>query len=236
MIKTDLHTHTIASGHAFSTVGEIAAVAQKKGIKVLAITDHGPRVPGAPQEIYFHAKKHFPRQFKNLQVLFGVEANIINEKGKLDLPDKVLASLDLVAAGLHFDCCQDKGIKGNTLAIIKALAHPLVHIIVHPYHSDFAVDMEKIAAAAHRYKKLLEINSSSFYANQAISSGMIARIKALVRAVQKHKDRLIIGSDAHCAENVGRDKELRRYFDRLGLQEKDIINNDIAAVRKYLKL
>ncbi|MCU0678990.1 MAG: PHP domain-containing protein [Planctomycetes bacterium] len=235
MIKTDLHTHSIMSGHAFSTVNEMAQAARKKGIKILAITDHGPKVPGAPSEIYFHAKKHFPGQYKNPRLLFGLEANILDEKGKLDLPDKVLASLDLVAAGLHFDCIRDNGIASNTRAIISALANPLVKIIVHPYHEDFKVDLEKIAAAAHKHKKLLEINSSTFYAYQAVSPAIMSRIKTMVKAVKKYGDRLIIGSDAHCAENVGRDKELRRSFKELGLSEKDIINNDVRAVEKFFR-
>lgn len=46
-MKTDLHTHTIASGHAFGTIWENARAAKDKGISVLAITDHGPSVPGS---------------------------------------------------------------------------------------------------------------------------------------------------------------------------------------------
>lgn len=47
-IEVDSHTHTVASGHAYSTLTENAAAAAAQGIKLLAVTDHGPQMPGAP--------------------------------------------------------------------------------------------------------------------------------------------------------------------------------------------
>ena len=46
-IKADLHTHTLSSGHAYSTIDEMAKGAQKRGLNLIAITDHGPAMPGA---------------------------------------------------------------------------------------------------------------------------------------------------------------------------------------------
>ena len=46
-IELDVHTHTIASGHAFSTLQEMAQAAADKGLKVLGITEHSPGVPGS---------------------------------------------------------------------------------------------------------------------------------------------------------------------------------------------
>lgn len=52
-IELDVHTHTIASGHAFSTLQEMAQAAADKGLKVLGITEHSPGVPGTCHPIYF---------------------------------------------------------------------------------------------------------------------------------------------------------------------------------------
>ena len=52
-ILLDTHSHTIASGHAYSTINEMAYSANKKGLKLLCITDHAPKMPGAPDSVYF---------------------------------------------------------------------------------------------------------------------------------------------------------------------------------------
>ena len=52
-IELDVHTHTLASGHAFSTLQEMAQAAADKGLKLLGITDHAPSIPGSSDPIYF---------------------------------------------------------------------------------------------------------------------------------------------------------------------------------------
>ena len=53
----DTHTHTVASGHAYSTLIENAKAASAKGLKALAVTDHGVAMPGGP-----HMLKLFQRR------------------------------------------------------------------------------------------------------------------------------------------------------------------------------
>ncbi len=48
MLRIDLHTHSIASGHALNTVYEMALVASRIGVTHLGITDHGPSMKGPP--------------------------------------------------------------------------------------------------------------------------------------------------------------------------------------------
>ncbi len=111
-MKTDLHTHTVLSGHAFGTVQESAGAAKRKGISLLAITDHGPAMLGSACEIYFKCGDRVPKVIEGVRILFGVEANIINENRDLDLPEKVLKKLDLVMAGFHQDVgYNDQGIE-----------------------------------------------------------------------------------------------------------------------------
>ena len=50
----DLHTHPVASMHAYSTIREMAAAAKEKGLALLGISDHAPAMPGTFHEIYFH--------------------------------------------------------------------------------------------------------------------------------------------------------------------------------------
>ena len=45
-IALDVHTHTVASGHAYSSLQEMAMRAAAKGIQILGITEHAPGIPG----------------------------------------------------------------------------------------------------------------------------------------------------------------------------------------------
>ena len=45
-VEIDTHTHTLASGHAYNTMNEMAKAAADKGLKGLAITEHAPEMPG----------------------------------------------------------------------------------------------------------------------------------------------------------------------------------------------
>ena len=76
----DLHTHTIASGHAYSTIIEMAQTASEKGLELLGITEHGPAMKGSCQTIYFQNVKVIPRERFGVTTLFGVELNCNFEK------------------------------------------------------------------------------------------------------------------------------------------------------------
>ena len=56
----DVHTHTIASGHAYNTIMEMAKAGFDKGLKLLGITEHAPMMPGTCHAMYFHNLKVVP--------------------------------------------------------------------------------------------------------------------------------------------------------------------------------
>jgi len=61
-IEADLHMHTVNSGHAYSTVDELAKTASFKGLKLIAITEHGPNLPGGPHEYFFGNMSIIPNE------------------------------------------------------------------------------------------------------------------------------------------------------------------------------
>ena len=83
--EADLHVHTVASGHAYSTIGEIAVEAGRKGLRLVGMTDHGPALPGGPHPYHFAALRFVPETLHGVRILRGVEANILGP-GQLDLP------------------------------------------------------------------------------------------------------------------------------------------------------
>lgn len=61
MYPVDLHMHTVASTHAYSTLHDYIAEAKRKGIKLFAITDHGPDMADAPHYWHFVNMRIWPR-------------------------------------------------------------------------------------------------------------------------------------------------------------------------------
>ena len=62
----DTHAHTLASGHAYSTIREMAAAGAAKGLKALAITEHAPEMPGTCNFIYFQNMDVVPREMNGM--------------------------------------------------------------------------------------------------------------------------------------------------------------------------
>ena len=100
----DLHTHTVASGHAYCSLRERAKVASEKGLEVLGVTEHAPGMPGTCHQYYFDNLRVVPREMYGIQLLLGSEVNILDAQGTLDLGQHTLSSMDVVIASLHTPC------------------------------------------------------------------------------------------------------------------------------------
>lgn len=72
----DLHTHTVASGHAYSTVQEMAKAAADKGLKLLGITEHAQGIPGTCDEIYFHNMRIIPRKMYGIDLCLALRSTL----------------------------------------------------------------------------------------------------------------------------------------------------------------
>ena len=105
----DVHTHTIASGHAYNSMMEMAKAGFDKGLKLLGITEHAPMMPGTCHSLYFHNLKVVPRTMCGIEVMLGVELNILDYDGHVDLDARTLRQLDLKIASLHSVCVFSQG-------------------------------------------------------------------------------------------------------------------------------
>ena len=141
-IELDVHTHTIASGHAFSTLQEMAQAAADKGLKVLGITEHSPGVPGTCHPIYFRNLHVVPRRMYGVELLLGAEINILDGKGNLDLDEDYMKMLDIRIAGIHSLCYEYGTIEENTHGMVQVISNPFIHIISHPGDGTAALHFE----------------------------------------------------------------------------------------------
>ena len=81
-LVVDTHTHTLSSGHAYSTICENAIEGAKNGIEAIAMTDHGPAMEGATSRLHFWNLNVIPDYINGVRIIKGAEANITDHSGK----------------------------------------------------------------------------------------------------------------------------------------------------------
>jgi putative hydrolase len=228
----DLHVHTVASGHAYSTVLEIAqATAAKNELKMIALTDHGTKMPGGPHSYHFANLVAIPERVSGIRILKGIEANLIDLKGTLDLEKQYLERLDVVAAGLHAFCCPVGSSKDNTTMIVNAIKSGSVDIIVHPGNPEFLIDEAAVVEAATKFDVALEINNCSLTAARL---GSEAHCHHIIQLAKVAKTKLIVGSDSHFAETVGDFGAAAEILVDHGIPEEQVLNTSIERLLSHL--
>ena len=167
-IKAELHAHTTASDGVMS-LDELIEQARKRGFHTLAVTDHSKSSVQANglsvERLLAHIEQihEANERFTDITVLAGSEVDIMAD-GSLDYDDDILEQLDWVVASPHSSLRQDPDTA--TKRLLKAIAHPLVHVIGHPTgriineRSGLTPDMAQLCAAAHEHRTGLELNSN----------------------------------------------------------------------------
>lgn len=230
-LVADLHVHTMASGHAYSTITEIAREAAAKGLKAVALTDHGPAMPGGPHRYYFGNLRVLPSVIEGVRIIRGVELNILNEFGEVDLSEGYLSRLDLAWAGLHALCFDGSGSEIFTRAALNALENPYIDGIVHPGNPDFPLDAGKVVRQARKYNKLVEINNSSFH----VRLGSLEPCRHFASLALEHGLMVVVNSDAHYAADVGRNEKASEVLTEVGLPLDMVINSSMENVDRMLE-
>ena len=200
MYPVDLHMHTVASTHAYSNLHDYIAQAKLKGIKLFAITDHGPDMADAPHYWHFVNMRIWPRLVDGIGILRGIEANIKNTDGEIDCTGPMLTSLDLILAGFHEPVFPPQDKETNTAAMIATIASGNVHIISHPGNPKYPIDIQAVAQAAAKHRVALEINNSSFVHSR---KGSEANCREVAAAVRDAGGMVALGSDSHTAFTLG---------------------------------
>lgn len=230
----DTHTHTIASGHAYSTTNEMIAFAKAKGLSLLAITEHAPAMPGTCHKFYFDNFRVLRRIDQGIQVLYGAELNIIDFEGRIDLEEYILKTLDLCIASLHGPCITPGTAEENTNAYIAAMKNPYIHIIGHPDDSRFPVDYERLVKAAKEHGIALELNNSSLSPNSFRSH---ARENALtyLKLCKEYQVPITLGSDAHYCDYIGSFPYAEEVLKEVDFPEELILNTSKERFLSYLE-
>ncbi|MBW9157359.1 phosphatase [Clostridium tagluense] len=229
----DLHTHTIVSGHAYSTLMENAKYANEIGLEILGVTDHGPNMPGSPDLWYFGNFKVLPRELYGVKMLYGCEANIIDYEGNLDLPLDLQKGLDIMIVSMHEPLMEGgKSADLNTAAILKAMDNPNVNILGHLGNPKFPIHEEEIVKKAKEKNILIELNNSSFITSRIGSDKNCTKIAKLCI---EFGGKIIVNSDAHFCFSIGNFSSVEKLLKDIDMPEELIVNTNRSMLIEFLR-
>ncbi len=222
-VPLDVHNHTYASGHAYSSLQEMVIAARDAGIEYFAITDHGPATPGACDPFYFRNYGIVPRLMYGVKVLMGSELNILDCEGNLDIDERLYPKLDIVLAGIHRVCWRGGSKSRNTEGVLSVMHNPRISVITHPGDGTAELDFEALVRCCRDSGTLLEINSSSMLPWRDKTEA-IPNNKEIIRLCRATDTPLIMGSDAHISFDVGNCRYAKALLEEEGFPVELVLN------------
>ena len=229
----DLHTHTIASGHAYNTRREMAKAAADRGLEILGITEHAPMMPGTCHNYYFHNLKPVPRELYGIRLFLGAELNILNPQGEVDLNEAELRGMDIGIASLHLPCMKPGTREENTSAYLNAMKHPCVKVVGHCDNPQFPVDYETLAVAAKEFGVIFEINEASL-AHYGYRGDTRANNGEILKYCTKYEIPIVLSSDSHGTGHIGDFTYAAEFVHEEMFPEELILNNNIPRLKMIL--
>ena len=228
-IIADLHTHTLASQHAYSTIDELCRAAIEKDFCALAVTDHGPAMPDGATQHHFFCLSGLPSKINDLLLYKGAEVNITDYRGQLDLDTPLLKQLDFVVASYHIECIQPSDVANHTEGLLQVIKNPDVDCIGHCGNPVFLIEPLPIVKACAKYGKLIEINSNSF----KVRPGSDKICREVARLCKQYQVKVVVNSDAHSKWQVGEHTEALHMLEKLDFPEELVINSSKQRLLTY---
>lgn len=217
----DYHIHSIYSknGHGKSTPEEDVIKALEAGLEEIAISDHGPRhylygIKRKNIKVLSEEIKNLNKKYKDIKILQGIEANMLSYDGDSDIDSDILKNCEVIMGGFHYGVFF-KDIKSffriyvlnflgkfslkihkyitelNTQAVVNFMKKNKLDVLTHPGEK-IPVNIRDIAKAAEEENIILEINSSHKHLSEED-----------LKCIKDFNIKVIIGSDAHDAKNIG---------------------------------
>lgn len=231
-IYADIHTHSVSSGHGSSdTLTAMIKCARARGLTLLGVSEHGPDTPGSCAQSYFCGISLAPRYRLGIKILYGVELNIRDAQGGVDLPDALLSRLDYAIISMHPPTFSSQTVEGNTDAYIHAMEHPQVRFIGHADDGRYPVDYERLLRAAKTHHVFPEINNASLMpdAYRTNSYDNSRRILAVCKTLSLP---VLLSSDSHGCEHVGDMNYILPLLSECDFPPTLLLNSDPDRLRR----
>ena len=231
-LRADLHTHTVASGHAYGTAREMIDAAAEKELELIALTDHAPNMPGSCGPLHFTNLGALPRRVGGVTVLRGVELNALDLAGSLDLPEGILNRLDWVIASIHTNVLPMREGTDCTGLYLALAENPMIDMIGHPDTPACPFDMERVIPTLARRGKAIELNEQhafDFGPQGEENARRIVEICARCGAF------VAVNSDAHSCWDVGRSARSIAMLEEMAFPEELVLNVSARRVLDFVR-
>ena len=233
-ILSDIHTHSLASGHGSrDTVTDMARAAADASLEILGISDHGPATPRSASSSYFRNLHLADRRLFGVTLMYGVELNILNENGDVDLDDELIGSLDYALVSMHPDTFRSGSTASNTQAFINAMRHPGVRFLGHPDDGRFPVDYERLLSAAKEHHVFPELNNASLMP-QAYRMNCRPNSIEILTICKRLRLPILLSSDSHGTSHIGDMRYIFPLLEQYNFPQELIINSDPSLLYKIL--
>lgn len=256
----DIHTHTLFSKHAYSTIYENIREAAGQGLEVLGSADHFSAMLFTDFEScrnyqYLSCSKDWPREWMGITLLRGAEADIVDREGRL-FGDDILVregmtgdalrggkpvslyrwttgKLDYVIASIHGrDFTRELSESQITQMYLNALSRPEVLMLGHIGRSALSFDVDEILRASKAMHKPVEINEHSFVMP---GEGIVSRCRIIAERCAELDVPVVVSTDAHICCNVGRTGRALEMLESIGFPQELIATADRESFLKTLK-
>ncbi|BEP29753.1 PHP domain-containing protein [Helicovermis profundi] len=234
-VFADYHTHTTYS-HGKGSIEDNVKVAIEKGLREIAISDHGPGHMGfgIKRKKYKEMRNVIDQlnvKYNNINILLGLEANVLDIEGNIDIDEEMMEYNDILLVGYHFgskptklyrdllmhfhnyrssksDYSYKKVKEINTISLVNAINKYSIDLITHP-GAKGPIDLFEVSTNAKNNNTALEINSS--HGHLTVDE---IKLSMNVKGLE-----YIISSDAHIPTDVG---NFSKAIERAELSSLDI--------------
>lgn len=233
-LAVDTHTHTYASGHAYSTLIENAQSAAEQGLTMFCTTDHAESMPGAPHYWFFSNQRVLPRFLHGVAVVRGVESNILNIAGEIDIHPSVDQNLDWVIASFHEPVFRPGTKAQHTEALLNVIRSGRVDALGHLGNPHFDFDFQSVIDCAAQHNVAIEINNSTLKGHSR--AGSVDRCYEIAQIAKACGAWITTGSDAHFCQDVGNLALASELLERLSIPCEQVITHSAAQFVQFLDL
>lgn len=232
--KIDLHIHTNINPHAYSTLEENIRSAINKKMEVIAITNHGPALQDSPHWWSLANMSVIPDEIEGVRILKGVEANILDINGNIDLNKRIENEMDIVLCGLHDipEYGETDNLEKNTAALINVIRSGRIDVIAHLGNPKFPADYVEVIKSAKENCVAIEINNSSFVNSRKGSAPNCEKIILIAKELGCF---LSLGTDSHFSSYIGDFTQCEKLIDKVEYSEELIINSSKEKLFKFLE-
>ena len=258
-LKCDVHTHTLYSRHAYSTILENVAAAKEAGLELLGSTDHFsamlyPDYENVRHYQYLMVSHTWPKEIQRVRVLQGCEVDIVDMEGNLfgfDIPiwknidgdfyndgkkmslyERVCKKMDYCIASVHRNSfAKGESAPACTKLYLEAMKHPKILILGHIGRSGLPFEIDPVLLAAKEQHVLIEINEHSMDEGSETKK----RCEAIAVRCAELGVPISVSSDAHIALRIGEFLKVESLLERIHFPEELIMTRDKESFLQYMK-